>query len=355
MSVTQEENTKPVRLTEQVKAGGCASKISPAVLDQILGKLPKQIDERVLVGFDTADDAGVYKISDELALVQTVDFFTPMVDDPFTFGQVAATNALSDVYAMGGIPHTALALVCFPESADLSILEKIMQGGMSKMIEAGCNVIGGHSVKDPEMKFGYAVTGSVHPDKVFKNAAAQPGDVLVFTKAIGTGVISTALKRGVAEEAWVADATRSMTTLNRVAGEVGRRFAVHAATDVTGFGLLGHLREMALGAKVGIEIEAAKVPLLTGALEAVRRGTIPGGLNANRDFVESCAEFSESVPGDLRTLLFDPQTAGGLLFAVAEDEAEQLQAALLTAGVAHAAIIGRVGTRAEIGALLRVV
>lgn len=355
MSVTQEEKTKPVRLTEQVKAGGCASKISPAVLDQILGKLPKQVDERVLVGFDTADDAGVYKISDELALVQTVDFFTPMVDDPFTFGQVAATNALSDVYAMGGTPHTALALVCFPESADLGILEQIMQGGMSKMIEAGCSVIGGHSVKDPEMKFGYAVTGSVHPDKVFKNAAAQPGDVLIFTKAIGTGVISTALKRGVAEEAWVADATSSMTTLNRVAGEVSQRFAVHAATDVTGFGLLGHLREMALGAKVGIEIEAAKVPLLTGALEAVRLGTIPGGLNANRDFVESCTDFSESVPADLRTLLFDPQTAGGLLFALPEEEAGKLEKAFREAGVAHAARIGRVGTRAEIGALLKVV
>lgn len=344
-----------VRLTEQVKAGGCASKISPAVLDRVLSKLPKQVDERVLVGFDTADDAGVYKISDDLALVQTVDFFTPMVDDPYTFGQVAATNALSDVYAMGGTPHTALAMVCFPESADLEILEQIMQGGMSKMIEAGCSVVGGHSVKDPEIKFGYAVTGSVHPDKVFKNAAARPGDVLVFTKAIGTGVISTALKRGIAEEAWVAGATRSMTTLNRVAGEVGRRFDVHAATDVTGFGLLGHLREMALGAKVGIELESAKVPLLEGALDAVRRGAIPGGLNANRDFVESCAMFNDGIDEDLKTLLFDPQTAGGLVFSLAPDEAGKLEAALRDAGVAYAARIGRVGTRAEIGALLRVV
>src|ERR1700741_4771087 len=181
-----------VKLTEQVKAGGCASKLSPAILDQVLSQLPRQTNENVLVGFETADDAGVYKISDELALVQTVDFFTPMVDDPYTFGQVAATNALSDVYGMGGPPHTALALVCFPESADLGILEKIMQGGLSKMIEAGCSVIGGHSVKDPEIKFGYSVTGSVHPGRIFKNASAQPGDVLVFTKAIGTGVISTA-------------------------------------------------------------------------------------------------------------------------------------------------------------------
>lgn len=355
MSVAEQEAIKPVRLTEQVKAGGCASKISPAVLDQILGKLPKQIDPRVLVGFETADDAGVYKISDDVALVQTVDFFTPMVDDPYTFGQVAATNALSDVYAMGGTPHTALALVCFPENADLAILESILQGGMSKMIEAGCSVIGGHSVKDPEIKFGYAITGSVHPDKVFKNAGAQPGDVLIFTKAIGTGVISTALKRGVAEEAWIAAATKSMTTLNRIAGEVALRFDVHAATDVTGFGLLGHLREMALGAKVGIEIEAAAVPLLTGALESVRLGTIPGGLNANRAFVESCTEFSPGVPDDLKTLLFDPQTAGGLLFALPAADALGLQQALSDAGVAFAAHIGRVATRAELGALLKVV
>jgi selenide,water dikinase len=354
MSVSQEKAIKPVRLTEQVKAGGCASKISPAVLDQILGKLPKQIDERVLVGFETADDAGVYLISDDLALVQTVDFFTPMVDDPFTFGQVAATNALSDVYAMGGTPHTALAMVCFPENGDLEILEAILQGGMSKMIEAACSVIGGHSVKDPEMKFGYAVTGSVHPSKIFKNAAAQPGDVLIFTKAIGTGVIATALKRGLAEEAWVESATTSMTTLNRTAGEIAQRFKVHAATDVTGFGLLGHLREMALGARVGIEIESTAVPLLTGSLECVRLGAIPGGLNANRAFVESCTEFSSNIPDDLKTLLFDPQTAGGLLFSLPETEAIGLQQALSDAGVAYAAQIGRVGTRADIGALLKV-
>lgn len=355
MSVAEQDLNAPVRLTEQVKAGGCASKISPAVLDQILSKLPKQVDERVLVGFETADDAGVYKITDDIALVQTVDFFTPMVDDPYTFGQVAATNALSDVYAMGGTPHTALAMVCFPENADLEILEKILQGGMSKMIEAGCSVVGGHSVKDPEIKFGYAVTGSVHPDRVFKNAGARPGDVLIFTKAIGTGVISTALKRGVAEEAWVRDATASMTTLNRVAGEVALRFPVHAATDVTGFGLLGHLREMALGAKVAIEIDSAAVPLLCGALEAVDLGTIPGGLNANRAFVESCTDFSPLVPDNLKTLLFDPQTAGGLLFSLPEVDATELQQALLASGVAYAARIGRVGTRAEIGALLKVV
>lgn len=353
MSVAHQK-TSTVRLTEQVKAGGCASKISPAVLDQILAKLPKQVDERVLVGFETADDAGVYRISDDLALVQTVDFFTPMIDDPYTFGQVAATNALSDVYAMGGTPHTALALVCYPENADVAILEKILRGGMSKMIEAGCSVIGGHSVKDAEIKFGYAVTGSVHPSKVLKNASAQPGDILIFTKAIGTGVISTALKRGIAEAAWVNAATQSMTTLNRAAATVSQRFSVHAATDVTGFGLLGHLREMALGAKVGIEIQAAAVPLLTGALEAVRLGTIPGGLNANRAFVESCTNFGANIPEDLKTLLFDPQTAGGLVFALPEEEATKLQQALLDAGVAFAAAIGTVGTRAEVGSLLKV-
>src|SRR5580765_3003350 len=196
----------PVRLTATVKAGGCASKLSPAILEQVLSKLPKQTDPNVLVGFDHADDAGVYKISPTAALVQTVDFFTPLVDDPFTFGQIAATNALSDVYAMGGRPVSALALVCFPQDADLAILEEIMRGGLSKMTEAGCTVAGGHSVRDAEMKFGYAVTGIVDPHRIYTNAAAQPGDNLILTKPIGTGVITTALKQGKAEAPWIENA-----------------------------------------------------------------------------------------------------------------------------------------------------
>src|ERR1700739_2551092 len=212
--------TKPFRLTESVKAAGGASKLSPAALDKGLGKLARQHDPNVLVGFDHADDAGVYQIAPDQALVQTVDFFTPVVDDPYVFGQIAATNSLSDIYAMGGKPLTSLALVCFPEKADLEILERILAGGLSKMIEAGCTVIGGHSIRDEETKFGYSVTGVIHPKKVYQNAGAQPGDKLILTKPLGTGVISTAIKRGKAEKGWIDAAITSMTTLNKKAIEV---------------------------------------------------------------------------------------------------------------------------------------
>ena len=271
----------------------------------------------MLVGFDHADDAGVYQIAPDQALVQTVDFFTPIVDDPYTFGQIAATNALSDVYAMGGKPLTSLALVCFPEKADLAILERILAGGLAKMIEAGCTVIGGHSIRDEETKFGYSVTGLVHPKKVLANAGAKAGDSLVFTKAIGTGVISTAIKKGKAEQRWIDAAVRSMTTLNKRAAEVITRgeFHVNAMTDVTGFGLIGHARELVLASDVSIRISAAKVPLLEGALDCVRAGYIPAGLKNNREFAECMVEYETGVPEDVRALLFDPQTAGGLLIS----------------------------------------
>ena len=327
-------DVKTIRLTETVKAGGCASKLSPAVLDRVLGKLPRQQDPNVLVGFDHADDAGVYLLTPETALVQTVDFFTPIVDDPYTFGQIAATNALSDVYAMGGKPLTSLALVCFPEKAELDILERILAGGLSKMIEAGCTVIGGHSIRDDETKFGYSVTGVVHPKKVLANQGAKPGDALLFTKAIGTGVISTAIKRGKAEPAWIDAAVRSMTTLNKRAAEVivAGDFRVNAMTDVTGFGMIGHAREMVLASEVSIRIFAGKIPLLAGAIECVRAGYIPGGLKNNRDFAECLVEYDNSVPDELRALLFDPQTAGGLLISTCD--AGPLTRALNDAGVA---------------------
>jgi selenide, water dikinase len=307
----------------------------------VLGKLARQHDPNVLVGFDTADDAGVYKISADQALVQTVDFFTPIVDDPYTFGQIAATNSLSDVYAMGGRPLSALAMVCFPEKGDLDILERILAGGLSKMMEAGCAVIGGHSVRDPEIKFGYAVTGTIHPERVWKNATAREGDRLILTKGLGTGVISTAIKRGEAKQAWIDAATKSMTTLNARASEIAARFKVHAATDITGFGLIGHLREVAKGSGVSIRINAASVPLLEGAIECVHAGFVPGGLNANRDFAECLVGYEGEVPDVIKTLLFDPQTAGGLLLSVAGDDAEALLAALKTSGV-PAAEIGEV-------------
>lgn len=301
----------------------------------MLGKLARQNDPNVLVGFDTADDAGVYKISATQALVQTVDFFTPIVDDPYTFGQIAATNSLSDVYAMGGRPLSALAIVCFPDKGDLEVLQQILAGGLSKMMEAGCAVIGGHSVRDPEIKFGYSVTGMIDPQKVWANSNAQILDALIFTKGLGTGVISTAIKRGEAKQEWIDAATKSMTTLNARAAEVAAssRFTVHAATDITGFGLIGHAREMAAGSGVSVRINSAKVPLLEGAMDCVRAGFIPGGLNNNRDFAECLVSYGENVPAEMRTILFDPQTAGGLLLSVARSDAASLLIALTSAGV----------------------
>lgn len=313
------------------------------MLDSVLGKLARQHDPNVLVGFDLADDAGVYQLTPELALVQTVDFFTPIVDDPYVFGQIAATNALSDVYAMGGRPISALALVCFPENGDPKILEEMLAGGLSKMVEAGCTIIGGHSIRDDEMKLGYSVTGTIHPRKVLTNSGAQAGDRLLFTKAIGTGVISTGIKRGAADITWIRAAVRSMTTLNKAAAEVitSGGFAVHSLTDVTGFGVIGHAREMAAASGVSLRIRASQVPLLPGALECVRRKFAPGGLKANRQFAEPCVEADAAVEPDLLTLLYDPQTAGGLLIAVAESDAARLLAALQVAGV-DAAEIGQV-------------
>jgi selenide, water dikinase len=321
----------------------------------------------VLVGFDHADDAGVYLLTPETALVQTVDFFTPIVDDPFTFGQIAATNALSDVYAMGGKPLTSLALVCFPEKGELEILERILAGGLSKMVEAGCTVVGGHSIRDEETKFGYSVTGVIHPERVLANQGAQPGDRLLFTKALGTGVISTAIKKGVAKQEWIDAAVKSMTTLNKTAAEVitggsgawqnpvsrtprdvghsaerssaGQpraavpTWAVHALTDVTGFGLIGHAREMALASNVSLVFRTPSIGVLEGALDCIHAGHIPGGLKANRDFAECMVGYEPSVPDDIRTLLFDPQTAGGLLISAASEDAGALQRALQDAGV----------------------
>ena len=326
----------------------------------MLGKLARQQDPNVLVGFDHADDAGVYKIGPEMALVQTVDFFTPIVDDPYTFGQISATNSLSDVYAMGGRPLTSLAMVCFPEKGDLEILERILAGGLSKMIEAGCTVVGGHSIRDDETKFGYSVTGLINPARVLTNSGAKPGDRLLLTKALGTGVISTAIKKGVAKQRWIDAAVASMTTLNKRAAEVitddvgtgvpracpersrrvraehssaEKRFHVHAMTDITGFGLIGHAREVALGSNVSLRLYASRIPLLEGALDCVRAGHIPGGLKANREFAECVVGYEGGISEEVKTILFDPQTAGGLLISVAAEDSVQLQQALGAAGV----------------------
>ena len=301
----------------------------------MLGKLARQHDPNVLVGFDHADDAGVYQIAPDQALVHTVDFFTPIVDDPYTFGQIAATNALSDVYAMGGRPLTALALVCFPDKADLEILERILAGGLSKMIEAGCTVIGGHSIRDDETKFGYAVTGVVHPKKVLANSGAKPGDALVLTKPLGTGVISTAIKNGKAESEWIDAAVQSMTTLNNQAAELiaKKQYRVHAMTDITGFGLIGHAREMALASHVALRFFSKDIPILRGALDCIRAGHIPGGLKANREFAEGVVGYEAPIDAELKTLLFDPQTAGGLLISVIDDDSAEFVLELDSLGI----------------------
>ena len=291
----------------------------------MLSGLPRSENPNVLVGFDTADDAGVYRLSDDLALVQTVDFFPPIVDDPFTFGAIAAANSLSDVYAMGGVPISALSVVAFPGDGDMEVLGDILKGGLEKMREAGCAVLGGHSVNDPEIKFGYAVTGTVHPARVKANSGARVGDAVVFTKALGTGVIGTALKRGVVTAGAVEAATASMLRLNKSACEAMLCFDVHGCTDVTGFGMIGHAREMAVASGVTIEIEAGRVPLLPGALEAVAAGAIPGGLKNNRDFAGCAVEVAGSPDAGLMQLLYDPQTSGGLLITLPHADAEALE------------------------------
>jgi selenide,water dikinase len=298
-------------------------------LDSVLAKLPKQSDPNVLIGYDTADDAGVYQLAPHLALVQTVDFFTPIVDDPYTFGQIAAANALSDVYAMGGRPICALSIVGFPNTGrDLAVLEEILAGGLAKMQEAGCAVIGGHSIGDEEIKFGYAVTGLVNPQRVLANAGARPRDRLVLTKRIGTGIIATALKQNRASQLAVAAAVESMCALNRGAAETALSFPVHAATDVTGFGLLGHAREMAVASQVSLVIDSARVEILPEALDYSRDGFLPSGLMRNREFLEGCVEFTEDVPQEVRNLLYDPQTSGGLLLAVETPHSSALVQAL---------------------------
>jgi selenide, water dikinase len=337
-----------VKLTSMAKAAGCAAKLNPAMLDAVLRKLPRQTDPNVLVGFDTNDDAGIYRISEDMALVQTVDFFTPIVDDPFLFGQIAAANALSDVYAMGGRPISSLSIVGFPEKGDLAILEQIIRGGLAKMNEARCSVIGGHSIRNEDMLFGYAVTGLINPQRVWRNVGAREGDVLLFTKPLGTGVITTALKKDRATAASLTAAVLAMTTLNGAAAaalqevdeNAARGPSVHAVTDVTGFSLLGHAREMALGdpahgiTPVSFEIDHSAFDYFPGAVEAAREGHLSGGLKNNRAFVSDCASFAPSVPAEYQDLLFDPQTSGGLLVAIAVDVAETALAALQRHGVA---------------------
>jgi selenide,water dikinase len=292
---------------------------------------------------ERAEDAGVFKLNDELALVQTVDFFTPIVDDPFDFGRITVANSLSDVYAMGGRPLTALNVVCFPKDAmDLSILHKVLEGGLAMMHEADVILLGGHTVDDPELKYGLAVTGTIHPDKVVHSNTARPGDKLILTKPLGTGIISTAIKRGAASREAINRIVRSMTALNRVASELMMEAGVSACKDITGFGLLGHAGEMVEGTEIGFIINTSAVALFPETKEYYDLGMVAGGLGRNRDFRQHMVDIDKKVPKYLRDILFDPQTSGGLLISVPGARASGLLKKLHAAGIAEAAIIGEV-------------
>ena len=305
--------------------------------------LPKQPnDPNLIVGFDTADDAGVYRLRDDLALVQTLDFFTPIVDDPYDYGRIAALNSINDVWAMAGTPITAMAITCFPKKGvDPAILTEIMRGGLETINKYGVTLIGGHSVDNEQIMFGYSVTGVIDPNKVATNSGARPGDVIILTKPIGTGVISTGIKKGSAADSVVAGSIETMLTPGKYAAEAMREFGVKAATDVTGFALLGHAWEMACASKVTIEIDAAAVPLLDGALELASQGMLTSGDKTNRDYVGADVQIDPAVDESLVKLLFDPQTAGGMLIAISEDKSEALLAALKK-NYPHVRIIGRV-------------
>jgi selenide,water dikinase len=307
----------------------------------VLAGLPFQSHPDIIAGMERAEDAGVFKLREDLALVQTVDFFTPIVDDPYEFGRIAVANSLSDVYAMGGRPLTALNVVCFPQgSMDFSILREVLRGGLDMMHEAGVILLGGHTVDDPELKYGLAVTGTIHPDRVVHSHGGRPGDKLVLTKPLGTGLVSTAIKGGSASPEAIDRIVKSMTALNRAASEVMLAVGVDACKDVTGFGLLGHAAEMIEGTDVGLTIDAAKVPFFPEAREYAEMGMIPGGLHRNRDFRQGIVDIDARVPQFLQDILFDPQTSGGLFIAVPEAKVSRLLEKLHAAGAKEAAVIG---------------
>ncbi|MBW8351082.1 selenide, water dikinase SelD [Bacillus sp. IITD106] len=337
------EHSNTVKLTSLSSKGGCGCKIGPADLAEVIRMLPPATqNHNLLVGLDTSDDAGVYKLNDDLAIVQTLDFFTPIVDDPYSFGQVAAANAISDIYAMGGKPLTALNIVAFPiASLDKSILAEILRGAADKLQEAGATLVGGHSIDDKEPKFGLAVTGLVHPDKVRTNADAKPGDKLILTKPIGVGILTSSLKKGLLNQDEIERVTKVMTTLNKRAAETMEPFDVHACTDVTGFGLLGHSLEMAKGSGVGIRIVKEQVPILEKVRELAEQGVIPGGTKNNFAHIQASVSFPENMDTIDQWILCDAVTSGGLLISVEGEEAEELLSNLLKAGV-EAAMIGEV-------------
>jgi len=350
----EEDAPDDVDLTTLVENAGCASKISQEDLKRALSGLPRVFDPRVLVSSETCDDAGVYRLTPRTALVQSVDVFTPVVDDAYAFGEIAAANSVSDIYAMGGKPLTALSIVAFPiETLSPRIMNRMLQGGVDKLREAGVALLGGHSIKDREIKFGFAVTGVVDPRKMTVNSKARPGDVLVLTKPIGTGTLSFARQIGRAPADGLAAAELSMRALNRSAAELMPAFAVTTATDITGFGLAGHLSEMAVQSGVEIEVYGASIPVFPGVLDLIRAGVVSGAVERNREYAAAFVRRDPSADEDLETLLYDPQTSGGLLIAVRKSRAPAFLAALHAKGVAAAAVVGRVLRKAPPRIILR--
>lgn len=319
--------------------------MSPADLEKALRDLPRIEDENLIVGMNTLDDAGVYRISDDLALVQTVDVFTPIVDVPYTYGSIVAANCMSDVYAMGGKPLLAMNIIGFPiAKLDASIMTQILRGGTDKLNEAGVILVGGHTIDDQELKYGLAITGVISPDKVVTNANAKPGDVLILTKPLGMGIIGAAIKAEMLtqDDEIVKKACEIMETLNKTASELMQEVGVNACTDITGFGLLGHCFEMANGSRVGVSISAGKVPIIDGIYDLAKPDAVPGRSQVNRQFLAESVVFDDDVPPEIREILFDPQTSGGLLISVSEGEADELLSRLHEAGVADAVVIGEI-------------
>jgi len=331
------------RLTQGVQCAGCAAKIGPSLLTEVLAELKQTRNPNLLVGFEWSDDAGVYKLTDDLAIVQTIDFFPPIVDDPYIFGQIAAANALSDVYAMGGKPLTAMNVVAFPiHDMNIGILKEILKGGVQKLNEADVSLVGGHSIEDKEIKYGLSVTGVIHPAKIVTNQGMKIGDNIILTKPLGTGIINTALKGGVVDSKIVEPVQESMCTLNRAASEAMIEVGVNACTDVTGFGLLVHLCKMIASSQVSVIVDSSAVPVFDGVEEFARMGFIPAGTSRNKKFSDKIIRQNKEIPDYLMDILFDPQTSGGLLISVSEDKTEELLNQLKTKNIRTACVIGKV-------------
>lgn len=339
------------RLTELSKTSGWAAKIGPETLSKILDKLPKMHDDNLLVGIETSDDAAVYKLTEDLATIQTLDFFTPVVDDPYTFGAIAAANSLSDIYAMGGKPTVAMNIVCFPNCLNIDVLGEILKGGADKVMEAGAVVIGGHSVQDDEPKYGLSVMGLVHPKKILKNHGCNVGDALILTKPLGSGVVNTAIKAGIASKEVYDEAVEVMTTLNKYAGEIIVKYNVSACTDVTGFGIMGHGYEMASASDITIELYKENIPVIGGARDFAEMGLVPAGTYNNKMYLDGKYELID-VPEWLEDILFDPQTSGGLLLSLPENESGSVMKELETLKI-KSAIIGKVVEKRDVPIIVK--